>query len=452
MPSNLWNALASFGRDRRANFAMTTAICALPLFGVTGLAIDYGILLSNKAKLDAAADAAAIAAVTKARSVIKSGGLLTDALTQGKQQGLSAFAANAGRVAYSAQGSITPSVNFDQPPTGQSLTSLTVRVAYSMKSQSQFGKIFNVNNYSISGSTSSNTVLLPYYQFIFVVDVSNSMAVGGTSNDIAGLIGDKKVTNASKGLTGDSTPCAFACHSSSANDPRTVAKNDGWKLKIDYVNSAVTTFVQQMDQNTTNNVALQGTKVLGNFAIGIDQFGTKFKQTQVPVAPPSMALSAAQNIDVEYEDPSNNHGYTYTTTSLNSALKLINNIGDGSSPQSQATYVIFVSDGVEDQASPGANWGRTTDLSYTSACNAIKQQGITLITIEAAYPAIPNDTQYAALVAPFQPPANNSMQSSMQSCASDPSWAYRADDGPGIVTAVNSILAKVTQGLTRLTY
>ena len=448
MAFNLHPALTSFRRDGTANFAVTTALCAVPLIGMTGLAVDYGILLSNKAKLDAAADAAAIAAVTKARSVIKGGGLLADALTQGQQQGKSAFAANAGGVAYSAQGTITPTVQF-QPTLGQSLT---VTVTYTMKSQSQFGKIFNVSNYNISGTTSSNTVLMPYYQFIFVVDVSNSMAVGGTSSDITGLMNDSKVKAADSGLTGDPSPCAFACHSSSRYDPRTVAKNDGWKLKIDYVNSAVQTFVQQLDQKTTNNVALQGSRVLGNFSVGIDQFGTNFNQTQTPVAPPSAALSAAQNIDVEYDQPNNNHGYTYTTTGLNSALQLINNVGDGSSPTAQATFVIFVSDGVEDQAKSGVNWGRTTDLSYTSACNTIKQKNITLITIEAAYPSIPSDDQYAALVAPFQPPAKPSMQSAMQACASDASWAYQASDGPGIVTAVNAILGKVMQGLTRLTY
>ena len=448
MPLTILRALTSFPYDRRANFAVTTALCSLPLFGVTGLAIDYGILLSNKAKLDAAADAAAIAAVTKARTVIKGGGLLTDALAQGKQQGQSAFAANAGRVAFSTQGSIVPDVQF-QPTLGQSLT---VTVSYTMKSQSQFGKLFNVDSYSIGGSTSSNTVLMPYYQFIFVVDVSNSMAVGATSGDISGLMNDPNVTAATKKLTGESS-CAFACHSSSpSKDPRTAAKNDGWKLKIDYVNSAVTTFVQQLDQKTTSNVALQGSRVLGNFAVGIDQFGTKFNQTQAPVAPPSSALSAAQNIDVETDNPSSNHGYTYTSTSLTSALSLIGNIGDGSSPQSQATYLIFVSDGVEDVSSPGNHWNRNTDLSYTTACNTIKQKGITLITIEAAYPNIPGDNQYATLVAPFQPPATPSMQSSMQACASDTSWAYRADDGPGIVTAVNSVLGKVMQGLTRLTY
>ena len=84
MLSNIFLALTSFRCDSRANFAVTTALCSLPLFGVTGLAIDYGILLSNKAKLDAAADAAAIAAVTKARSVIKGGGSVDDAKAQGQ--------------------------------------------------------------------------------------------------------------------------------------------------------------------------------------------------------------------------------------------------------------------------------------------------------------------------------------------------------------------------------
>lgn len=446
MPMTTRLSVGPFGRDTRATFAVTTALCAVPLIGLTGLAIDYGILLSNKSKLDSAADAGAIAAVTKARSVLKNGGLLTDALAQGKAQGLAAFAANSGGLAFSTSNTVTPTVTFDQT-LGQSLS---VKVTYTMQSYSQFGSLFNVARHSIGGTSSSNTVLMPYYQFIFVVDVSNSMAVGATSNDITGLMNDSRVRAASYGLVGDNTPCAFACHSSSRNDPRTVAKNDGWKLKIDYVNSAVTTFVQQLDQKTTNNVALQGSRVLGNFSVGIDQFGTNFNQTQTPIAPPSMALSAAQNIDVEYDQPSNNHGYTYTATSLNSALQLINNVGDGSSPTTQATYLIFVSDGVEDQAKSGVNWGRLTDLSYASTCDTIKKKGITLITIEASYPAM-NDTQYSALVAPFQPPASPSMQSTMQACASDTTWAYQASDGPGIVTAVNAILSKVMQGLTRIT-
>lgn len=446
MPFNPLAALSPFRRDSRANFAVTTALCAVPLIGMTGLAIDYGILLSNKAKLDAAADAGAIAAVTKARSVLMSGGLLTDALAQGKQQGQSAFLANAGRVVYSTQGAVTPTVLF-QPTLGQSLT---VNVSYTMSSSSQFGKLFNVGNYNISGSTSSNTVLMPYYQFIFVVDISNSMAVGGTSNDITGLINDKNITAAS------GQQCAFACHKPSGANPRAIAQNDGWKLKIDYLNSALQTFISTLDSNTTSSSVAQKGKVNGYFSVGIDTFGSTFSVAQKPVYPPSQAMQAAKSVDVEAASFANN-GFTATTDGLNAALQNISNVGDGSSASSQATYVIFISDGVEDLNCWGcSNWNRYTDLSYTSACNTIKQKGITLISIEAAYPSIPitkgDDGQYTALVAPLQPPATSSMQSAMQACATNTSWYYRADDGPGINSAVNGVLGKVMQGLTRLTF
>ena len=428
MPTRPYAYLLPFWRNTRGTFAMTTALCAVPLLGMTGLAIDYGILLSNKSKLDAAADAAAIAALTKARAVLLNKGNVFDALIQGKQQGMMAFAANSGATFYSTSGSVVPNIQF-APTTGQSLA---VNVTYQMTSYSQFGKLFNIPTHTIGGSSTSNTVLYPFYQLIFVVDVSNSMAVGGTSSDIAGLQNDSKIQ------------CAFACHDVRRGniDYRTIAKNDGWKLKIDYVNAAVQQFISSLSSQTAN--------ISGQFSVGIDTFGTSFNVTQAPINPPSLALSTAKAIDVESAN-NNNNGYTITTTGLNSALSNLSNIGDGSSSQSQATYVIFVSDGVEDTAKPGAQWGRTTDLSYGSACTAIKKAGATLVTIEASYPVIPGDDQYAALVKPLSTPNTPNMQTAMQACATDTTWAFKADDGPGISSAVSAVLKRVLQGLTRVT-
>ncbi len=428
--------VSSFGalpRDDRANVAIMTAICALPLIGVMGLAVDYGILLSNKSALDAAADAGAIAAVTKAKAVLTGGGTMTDALAQGAAQAKAAFAANAGRVNYATSSdAIVPTVTWDPalPVQGQKLS---VIVNYQMNSSSQFGKLFNKSTYGIGGSSKSSTVLTPYYQFIFVVDVSNSMAVGGTAADIAGLQRDSKIPN----------NCAFACHNTSGTDTRAIAKSDGWKLKIDYVNDAVQTFINGLSQQTKG--------VPGYFSVGIDTFGTGFNTLQVPIYPPAMALSAAKNIDVENADPKNNNGYTYTSTGLSSALAGITAIGDGSSIDKQATYVIFVSDGVEDTAKSGASWGRQTNLSYNAACTNIKKPGVTLITIEASYPSIPGDDQYAKLVAPLTSPNTPNMQTAMTQCATDATWAYQATDGPGINSAVSAILKRIMQGLTRIT-
>ena len=428
--------VSSFGAlpgDNRANVAITTALCAVPLLGVMGLSIDYGILLSNKSALDAAADAGAIAAVTKAKAVLTGGGNIADALVQGEAQGKAAFAANAGRVSYSTSSdAVTPSVVWD-PPVPVKGQSLSVKVSYTMNSSSQFGKLFKVGTYGIGGSSKSSTVLTPYYQFIFVVDVSNSMAVGGTASDIAGLQKDSKIPN----------NCAFACHNTSGTDTRAIAQKDGWKLKIDYVKAAVQTFITGLRDQTSG--------VPGYFSVGIDTFGTGFNVLQSPSYPPATALSAASRIDVENADPNNNNGYTYTTNGLNSAMAKISAIGDGSSIDKQATYVILVSDGVEDTAKSGATWGRQTGLSYTSACTSIKKPGVTLITIEASYPSIPGDDQYAKLVAPLTSPNTPNMQTAMTQCATDATWAYQATDGPGINSAVSAILKRIMQGLTRIT-
>ena len=50
-------------RDRRGNVAITFALMAVPLIAMVGLGVDYYRLLSDKARLDTAADAAALAAI-----------------------------------------------------------------------------------------------------------------------------------------------------------------------------------------------------------------------------------------------------------------------------------------------------------------------------------------------------------------------------------------------------
>ena len=73
--------------DRRGNLAVITALCAFPLLGMMGLAMDYALATATKAKMDVAADAAAIAALTTAQNEISansgaSGNALSDAALQ----------------------------------------------------------------------------------------------------------------------------------------------------------------------------------------------------------------------------------------------------------------------------------------------------------------------------------------------------------------------------------
>jgi Flp pilus assembly protein TadG len=58
--------LYRFNRDRKANVAVITALTMVPIIFLLGMTIDYTQALRKKEQLDAAADAAAIAAVRPA--------------------------------------------------------------------------------------------------------------------------------------------------------------------------------------------------------------------------------------------------------------------------------------------------------------------------------------------------------------------------------------------------
>ena len=60
------NRTTDFYKNRRGNFALTTAIVAPVLMGVVGLAVDFSIFFSQKSQMQEAADQAALAAVREA--------------------------------------------------------------------------------------------------------------------------------------------------------------------------------------------------------------------------------------------------------------------------------------------------------------------------------------------------------------------------------------------------
>ena len=58
--------LYRFGRDRKANVAVIAALTMVPIIFLLGMTLDFTQAMRKKEQLDAAADAAAIAAVRPA--------------------------------------------------------------------------------------------------------------------------------------------------------------------------------------------------------------------------------------------------------------------------------------------------------------------------------------------------------------------------------------------------
>jgi Flp pilus assembly protein TadG len=61
--------LKRFAGNERGNFAIIGALCAIPLVGVAGLALDYSRIASTKERLQASVDAAIIAAAASGGGV-----------------------------------------------------------------------------------------------------------------------------------------------------------------------------------------------------------------------------------------------------------------------------------------------------------------------------------------------------------------------------------------------
>ena len=162
------SVLRDFRRDAFGTSAILLGICALPAIGMVGLGVDYYNGLSNKTRLDEAADAAAIAAITTAQSYINANAafqvdpyLTNNAEAAGKAQALKVFPANAGP--SFARASAVPSVSMNR--TGQTITAL---VSYTGSTRASFGKLFGVPSLNLHGQSGSSLTMGSYLDFYLV--------------------------------------------------------------------------------------------------------------------------------------------------------------------------------------------------------------------------------------------------------------------------------------------
>ena len=428
-----------FFADRCGAVAVTTVFVILGLIVAMGMAVDYAVAVRDRTSLQNAADAAALAASRTAADYLAqngwSAGNAATAASLGVAAAQSSVDANTTKGMWQVTPAITTTMNV------VSASDVSAAVSVTAASPTSLLKVIGITKVDLSATASAKASLpVQYYQFVVLVDVSGSMAIGGTDADIAKLQGSGKYDK-----------CGFACHNPNgyyfyysngmkvAKDYRALAKKDGIKLKIDYVNSATQTFFSSLDTALTKAGASASTT--------IHTFGTNFTTILANATTISAATTAAASIDVEaIGTASSNWGYTKTATALTSVKNALKNVGDGTSTTARKTYVVFLTDGLQDLPGSCSAYGRCTDVAYATACTAIKNAGATLISIEATYPVVPSDAQYNEIVAPYAP----QFQSVLKGCASGSQWYFAASDGPAIQAAMSSIVSQITKSL-RLT-
>src|SRR5476649_833708 len=234
------NLLRHFARNRDANVAIIFAIASLPTIFLLGMGLDFSSAVRRQSQLDAAADAAAIAAVTPAMMAQDSAVATTTATSifNGKAVGLGGL-----------QSTPTPTVTI----TNNGLVR-TATVAYTTKATNNFPTLLGQTGWTISGSSSASSTVMPNINFYLLLGSSPSMAIAGTPAGITTMVNN----TASQG------GCAFACHESNPSsdnlgnpggeDNYALARNLGVTLRIDLLAQASQNLMTtaQTTENTNN--------------------------------------------------------------------------------------------------------------------------------------------------------------------------------------------------------
>ena len=187
--------LARLLRSRNGNVSMMYALVAPVLVFGAGAAIDYGRAAQIHTKLNAAADAAALAALTPA--MLQQPATVAQAAAVSMFNGLTKGIP--GLTAGATQVTVTITV-------GSTALVRNVEVNYATSVNTIFAQVLGVSALPVQGVSEASAQVPPNIDFYVLLDNSPSMALPATT---AGITKMESLTTSEE--TGG---CAFACHHS----------------------------------------------------------------------------------------------------------------------------------------------------------------------------------------------------------------------------------------------
>ena len=205
--------LRRFRSNSSGNIAVIFALALLPILTAIGAATDYSTANRMKAKMQSAADAAAVASISK-----NSAGYLAAAAMNGNGS-VGAGVTDANNIFNGNLNKVTGysglTVNSTVTKTGIVLNSV---VTFSANVPAIFMKVIGYQNLTVTGTSKATSSLPPYLDFYLMLDVSGSMGLPSTDGEQSrlALVNPDDYTVYPKG-------CTFACHfqaSGSCSDPQ----------------------------------------------------------------------------------------------------------------------------------------------------------------------------------------------------------------------------------------
>ena len=469
--STFRRVLSRFRQERGGNLSITFVFAAIPIVFALGATADYTFATKLRSHMNAAADAAALYAVTprmmaQTTTVAQ---LAAQQLFMTQVSGLRELSFNPPTV-----GSLSIQVS-DANVNNQRVRTATV--SYEAFYTTTFSQVLKKNTIGIGGTATSTASTSPNIDFYLMLDTSPSMAIPATQDGINYVVAQTPYQDNGNG-------CAFACHESnpaaeSGNASRSkpqfgnpgcpddplrrsgpcldnyaIAKNavPPILLRIDLVNQAVVNLVDTASSTAASTGAAY--KLAGyTFDVAVAnpiplQLPTSATKTQAAAGINMLEVASENSINGDQNTvfDGTTGAFTVVTTAMKAAYggagagTGTNTVGDH--PQQ---VLMIVSDGVADEPNSGGSriytpLGSSTNLSAwsTQACTTIKSNpNVRIAVLYLVYNPLPlnnGNSWYAQKISGEQP----EISPVMQNCAS-PGLFYQVNTGGDVTSALNSL-------------
>lgn len=492
---------ARLRRDRSGNILIATGLAIIPMVFAVGFGIDYSRAMRLQTKLNAAADAAALAAVTSAMMQVTD----TTTITNVSKNMFNGSVAGLPGLSYNPSTDLSVSVS----TSGALNNGRTVVVTYTAKSLNTFAGILGYDTLPVAGSSTAAATRAPYINFFLALDASPSMLLPSTS---AGLTAIRSATSTSYLSNG----CAFACHTQNPHSDNIYVRNSaGQDIWLDSSgNWYPVTKVQNGNVYTTNNV-LVGPTSAGHYADAYwltRNYGTLYgSSTQIPLRIDAEQAAAQDLIPFAITSASNNHvtyqmqmftynwthsGASSPVTAVTSSMTDVNNLanytvpnfyasqdywyqngcptsstcsvndmgsetknmlsamnglmpapGDGTTSTTPQEVLFIVTDGVSDELINGSRTNREWNSTDLAQCTTIKNRGIRIAILYTQYlpESLTGDSWSQSNVAPYLPNVAPALQQCASTTPSGSPLFYQVTTDQSITDALTALFALTVQ-------
>ncbi|MDE3176303.1 MAG: hypothetical protein KGM15_09405 [Pseudomonadota bacterium] len=481
----LTQRLHSFRRAPGGNVTMMFALGAPFLcFGVA-MAVDFNNATVVHTKLNEAADAAVLAALTPT--------MMTQSDSVAAAAAVSMFNSRAAAITSLVPNSAvaTPIITH---PNGAG-TVRQIQLTYTAKNNTIFSGLLKQTTMTIGGSSTAKAAVPPNIDFYLLLDNSPSMSLPATT---AGITQMQNLTPMQGG------GCAFACHQAATNngdsagnlcstggtspvyssptlnnnqycaatnaqgqaqtqiDDYAMARKNGITLRLDELTSGVTSLMSTANKYMTSGIYTtppayrfaaysmdtlwsiptsnnQLMSLTSSYVTGWGTAKANFGVMQM-YANNATCGNSACNTPGTMGDIATN--YDNAMNSINNTIPTPGN-GTNVAGDTPQAVLFFVTDGVEDEQNGARLIQPINANGATNYCSMLKARGVKIAILYTDYLPVPSNAFYQGYVAPILP----QVSPALQACAS-PGLFYEAAIGADLGQALNTLFQSVVQAAT----